>query len=82
MIKLVTVTAHKIEKLSAKLVDCANAVSTASNASEHNTAVEQFTVVKHNWQSNVSNVFNLGLRSCVIFIMRRFNFLPLTLMIS
>ena len=55
MIKLVTVTAHKIEKLSAELVDSANAVSTASSASEHNTAVEQFTVVKRNWQSNVSS---------------------------
>ena len=66
MIKLVTVTAHKIEKLSAELVDSANAVSTASSASEHNTAVEQFTVVKCNWQSNVSNVSNFGPRNCVI----------------
>ena len=66
MIKLVTVTARKIEKLSAKLVDCAKAVSTASNTSEHNAAIEQFTVVKHNWQSNVSDASSLGPRNCNI----------------
>ena len=66
MIKLVTVTAHKIEKFSAKLVDCANAVSTASNTSEYNAAVEQFTVVKHNWQSNVSDAYSLSPRNCII----------------
>ena len=66
MIKLVTVTAHKIEKFSAKLVDCANAVSTASNTAEYNAAVEQFTVVKHNWQSDVSNAYSLSLRNYII----------------
>ena len=57
VIKLVTVTAHKIEKFSAKLTDCAKVVTTTSNTSEHNTAVEQFTVVKHNWKSNVKHPF-------------------------
>ena len=56
MIKLVTVTACKIEKLSANLTDCTKAVMT-TNTSEHNTAVEQFTVVKHNWKSNVKHPF-------------------------
>ena len=74
MIKLVTVTAHKIEKFSAKLVDCANAVSTASNTSEYNAAVEQFTVVKHNWESNVSDAYSL---SPYHFTMHRSNFLLL-----
>ena len=53
MIKLVTVTARKIEKLTTELNGCAKAVMTASTTSEHTTAVEQFTVVKHNWKSNV-----------------------------
>ena len=59
MIKLVTVTASNVEKLSAKLVDCAKAVTTASNTSEHNAAVEQFTVVKHNWNSNVHSLLSI-----------------------
>ena len=53
--KLVTLTASKIDKLTAKLVDCAKAVATAPTTSEHAAAVEQFTVMKHNWKSNVSH---------------------------
>ena len=55
MIKLVTVTARKIEKLTTELNGCAKAVTTASNTFEHTTAVEQFTVVNYNWKSNVTH---------------------------
>lgn len=67
VIKLVTVTASKIEKLFAKLIDCAKAVTTASSTSERNTAVEQFTLVKYNWNSNVSPPYSFStLGSCIL----------------
>lgn len=55
VIKLVTVTARKIDKLTSELNDCAKAVTTASSTPEHTAAVEQFAVVKHNWKSNVND---------------------------
>ena len=59
MIKLVTITASNVEKISAKLVDCAKAVTIASSTSEHNAAIEQFTVAKHNWNSNVNSLLSI-----------------------
>ncbi|XP_065919621.1 vinculin-like [Dysidea avara] len=53
LIKIVTVTGHKIEKLSAQLVECAKEMTKASDATEHDTASEQFTLVKHKWNSNL-----------------------------
>ena len=58
LIKIVTVTGHKIEKLSAQLVECAKEMTKASDATEHDTASEQFTLVKHKWNSNVSHYLN------------------------